>query len=110
MVATKKYNDLILYRRLLSLARPYWPRIAGIFSLELLSIPLGLLAPLPLKIAVDSALGSHPVPRFLETLLPAAATQSRTTVLALAVGLLVAIALGGQLLGLGSSLLRTYTG
>jgi ATP-binding cassette subfamily B protein len=94
----------------MSLARPYWPRIVGIFTLELLTIPLGLLAPLPLKITVDSALGSHPVPRFLERLLPAAATQSRTTVLALAAGLLLAIALVGQLLGLGSSLLRTYTG
>src|SRR5438552_18965220 len=91
-------------------ARPYWPHIATTLLLSLLATPLALLAPLPLKIAVDSVIGSHPVPQFLEALLPADATHSKTAVLVLAAGLLVALALLSQLQGVGNSLMRTYTG
>ena len=110
MMATGNYTDLTLYRRLWRQSRPYRLHIGGLFLLGLLSTPLALLAPLPLKIAVDSVIGSHPVPRFLDSLLPAAAAQSKTAMLALAVGLLVAIVLLSQLQALGISLLRTYTG
>ncbi len=109
-MATTRDSDLRLYRRLLDQARPYWPHIIGIFLLDLLASPLGLLAPLPLKIAVDSAIGDHPLPRFLEPLLPAAATHSRTAALTLAVAMLVGLALLRQIYGLASSLLYTYTG
>ena len=104
------YTDLTLYRRLWRQARPYRPHIGGLFLLGLLSTPLALLTPLPLKIAVDSVIGSHPLPRFLDALLPAAATYSKTAGLVLVGGLLVAIALLNQLQGLASSLLHTYTG
>lgn len=63
------YTDFALFRRLLSQARPYWLHIGGVFLLNLLSIPLALLTPLPLKIAVDSVIGSQPLPGFLDTLL-----------------------------------------
>ena len=104
------YTDITLYRRLLRQARPYWPHIGGIFLLSLLSSPLALLTPLPLKIAVDSVVGSHPLPGFLAALLPAAALSSNFAMLALAAGLLVAITVLSQLQQLASSLLRTYTG
>ncbi len=61
-MASTVYTDVTLYRRLLRQARPYWPYIGGIFLLSLLSSPLSLLTPLPLKIAVDSVIGSHPLP------------------------------------------------
>src|SRR5206468_10493357 len=80
------------------------------FLLSLLSTPLALLTPLPLKIAVGSVIGSHPLSRFLDALLPASATHSKATVLILVAGLLVAIALLSQLQVLASSLLHTYTG
>ena len=70
------YTDLTLYRRLWRQARPYRPHIGGLFLLGLLSTPLALLTPLPLKIAVDSVIGSHPLPRFLDALLPAAAAAA----------------------------------
>src|SRR6266699_2180087 len=105
-----QFTNLALYRRLLAQARPYWPHIAATLVLGLLSTPLALLSPLPLQIAVDSVIGSHPVPRFLDALTSSAAMHSRTAVLALAAGLLVAIALLSQLQALGMSLLRTYTG
>ena len=53
--------DLSLYRRIIRQARPHWAKIAGIFGLDLLASPLGLLTPLPLKIAVDSAIGGGPL-------------------------------------------------
>ena len=70
-MSAPKYTDFTLFLRLLRLARPYWPRIAGIFVLRLLATFLALLSPLPLKIAVDSAISSHPLPAFLNDLLPA---------------------------------------
>jgi ATP-binding cassette, subfamily B, bacterial len=109
-MATARYSSLTLYRRLLRQARPYWAHIAGILLLSLLSTPLALLTPLPLKIAVDSVLGSQPLPGFLGMLLPAGVTRSASAVLALAVGLTVAIALLSQLQALASSVLQAYTG
>jgi ATP-binding cassette subfamily B protein len=82
----------------------------GILLLNLLSTPLALLTPLPLKIAVDSVLGSQPVPGFLEVLFPAAVTRSDSAVLALVVGLTVGIALVSKLQELASSLVQNYAG
>jgi len=110
MMGSKKYSDIALYRSLLRIAKPYWLHIVGIFLLSLLSIPLALLNPLPLKIAVDSVIGSHPLPRFLESLVPSSFSRSTTTLLILTAGLVVAIALLRQLQILGSWLLNTYTG
>jgi ATP-binding cassette subfamily B protein len=103
-------TDLALYRRLLEQARPYWLHIVGVFLLSLLSSPLALLTPVPLKVAVDSVLGSHPVPGVLDALLPAAATRSRTAILVVATGFVVALALLSQLQTLGSQLLSTSVG
>jgi ATP-binding cassette subfamily B protein len=103
-------GDWSLYRRLLSRARPYAGAIAGIFALGLLASPIALLNPLPLKLVVDSVLGSHPLPGFLEPLLPRSVAGSKAGLLGFAVALLVATALLGQLRELGTSLLRTWTG
>ena len=108
-VTTTAYPDRRLVHRLLWQARPYWGHILGILLLDLLSAPLALLNPVPLKLAVDSALGSEPVDGFLELWLPAVA-RSQSALLILAACLVVAIALLGGLQGLASSLLRTYTG
>lgn len=104
-----KQTDLGLYFRLLQQAKPYWLHIIGIFLLSLLSTPLALLSPLPLKIAVDSVVGSEPLPSFLQILIPARVFQSSTSLLAFVAGLLVMLALMSQLQNLGHSLLRTYT-
>ena len=103
-------TDLALFRRLLGEVRRYWLHLAGILVISLLATPLALLVPVPLKITVDSVLGSQPIPSFLSVLLPGAALQSATAQLAFAVGLLIAIALLSQLQELGSALLSTYTG
>ena len=103
-------TELALYRRLVEEARPYWAHVAGLLALSLLSAPIKLLTPLPLKIAVDSVIGSRPVPDVLVALLPPAVTSSGTGLLVLVAALVLVIAALGQLQDLGTSLLRTYTG
>ncbi|MGA7501054.1 MAG: ABC transporter ATP-binding protein [Isosphaeraceae bacterium] len=110
MMAIAGSTDLTLYRRLLRLMWPFWPHIAGGFLLSLLAGPLALLTPLPLQIAVDGVLGPRPLPGLLGALLPAAVANSDTSILLVAAGLAVAIALATQLQGFASSLLSTYTG
>jgi len=104
-----QHPDLALFRRLLQQARPYWVHVVGIFLLGLLATPLGLLTPLPLKIAIDSAIGTHPLPRFLNRVLPASATRSTAALLAIAVVLLLGIAALENLFALANSFLRTWT-
>jgi ATP-binding cassette, subfamily B, bacterial len=104
------YTDLVLFKRLLREARPYWRHIAVIFVISMLAAPLTLLTPVPLKIAVDSVLGSHPVPGFLDALLPAGATRSDTAILVVVAAMFVLVAVLTQMQDLGSTLLKTYTG
>jgi ATP-binding cassette subfamily B protein len=105
-----EYTVLGLYRRLLLQARSYWPHIAAIFLLDLLTTPLALLKPLALKIAIDSVVGSKPLPRFLDALLPLSLTRSPFRLLFLAAMLEVLVVLLFQLQSLGSYLLSTKTG
>ena len=99
-----------IYVRLLREVRPYAPRVVALTLLSLLAAPLALLLPVPLKIAVDSVIGSQPPPPVLDALLPGAATESDTALL-VTVGLLfVAIAFLYQLLQLATLLLGTHTG
>ena len=109
-MAASRYADLRLYGRLLCQSRPYWLYILVLFLLSLLSTPLALLTPLPLKIVVDSVIGSQPMPRPMELILSAVATNTSTSRLVLAAVLLIAIPLFNELLGAAGSLLRTYTG
>lgn len=103
-------SRLSTYRRLLRHARPYWPHILGIFAISLIATPLTLLTPLPLKIAVDNVIGSHPLPGFLQSMFPQLVHASSTTLLLCAAGLVVFIVVLSQLQSLSSSVLQTYTG
>ena len=106
----KPYADHVVYARLLREAKPYWPHIAGIFLLSLLSTPLALLLPFPLKLTVDSAIGAHPPPRLITAVLPASARDSGTAVLLFAASLLVALTVLVYLQAAASWILQTYTG
>ncbi len=103
-------SDLRLLRRSLREARPYRMRITAYLILSLLSAPLALLTPVPLAIAVDSALGSEPLPRFIDALLPSSMTESTTGILVVAAGLLVVIALLSAAQELGTTFLQASTG
>jgi ATP-binding cassette subfamily B protein len=99
-------SDLAVYRRLMGLARPYWPHIAALLLLNLLAPPLALLTPVPLKVAVDSALGGHPLPSVLGALGP---VPSPTAILWLAAGFVLIVALLLQLQALAVTLLHSFT-
>src|SRR2546425_2035179 len=103
-------SNRVLYRRLGQEARPYWCHFLGILLLSLLSPPLALLTPLPLKIAVDNVVHSHPLPRFLDAWLPEALKQSPQSVLLFAVLLLVGVTVATELRDLSSQWLAAYTG
>jgi len=110
MMLHRNYTNLDLLSRLLALARPYRLHIIAILLISLLSTPLALLIPLPIKIAIDSVIGSKPLPDFLAILLSTNNAPSKTSILVLAVGMLVIITLLSQLQALGNSLLSTYVG
>ena len=106
----RTYTGLGLYRRMMLEARPYWRHIGGLLGLSLLSSAFALLTPLPLKIAVDGVVGSHPLPGFIAVFVPAGARHSQTGVLLCAAGLFVLLAVLRQLQQFGSLVLTTYTG
>ena len=88
--------------------RRCWPHLSGIALLSALSLPLTLLYPLPLKIAVDSVLGQQPLPHFLQTFLPH--SHPHVVALEFAVGLLIVISLMVNLQSFAAWWLQTYTG
>ncbi len=99
-------GDLGLLRRVLAQARPQALPVLGLLALELLAAPLALLAPLPLKIVVDSVLDDHPAPGPLAGL----GGDSHLALLLAVAGLLVLVAGSAQLQSLGSNGLRTAIG
>lgn len=100
----KRSNSVLI--RVLRESRSCWPHLTGIAGLSLLSLPLTLLYPLPLKIVVDNVLGTQPLPNWLL----GGAPWTHGTALELAVFVLLGIALLVNLQGLATWWLQTYTG
>jgi ATP-binding cassette subfamily B protein len=78
--------------------------------LGLLSAPIALLMPLPLKVAIDSVVGSEPLAWALRIILPTAIADSREGVLAFAAMAVLAIALADHLQRTALAMLGAYTG
>ena len=70
-----------------------WGGLATILALELLSMPLALLGPVGIKIAIDNAISGKPVPQILQLLLPHRFLQSTADVLLVAVFLQIGVVL-----------------
>lgn len=104
------HRDLLLYRRLLRWVRPYGIHLFGVVIFSLLAMPLALLVPVPLKIAIDSGLAGKPIPQLLQPLLPGGFHLTPNSALIFAVALLIAVAALRQLQTLAVTLLGTYTG
>ena len=94
-------------RRTFRQARECWVPLSAICLLSLISTPLALLLPWPLKIAVDNVLGGQALPSWLR---PVAPSDSRGATLGVAIGLLLGVSLLIHLQALASWLLQTYTG
>jgi ATP-binding cassette subfamily B protein len=99
-----------MYRRLLRQAQPYWPHLLGVFLVDLVATPLSLLGPIPLKIAVDTVIGSAPLPAFLAVVVPAWVGQSPLHLLGIAAVLQILVVFLSQLQGVAGHVLRTHTG
>lgn len=97
----------VLFRVLLE-SRSCWPHLLGIAGLSILSLPLTLLYPLPLKVVVDSVLGSEPLPTWLVRWVPF--LRARGASLEAAIEILLGIALLVSLQSLAAWWLQTYTG
>ncbi|HEX2117494.1 MAG TPA: ABC transporter ATP-binding protein [Alphaproteobacteria bacterium] len=89
MFANKTGSALRLYGRALREARAFWPHLFVVLLLGLAATPIALLTPLPLKLVVDSVLGTHGLPWFLEAVLPSWIGRDGESVFHLAVALTV---------------------
>jgi hypothetical protein len=67
-----------LLRRLWTLITPFRLQLTCLAAVVLLSIPLSLLTPVPLTLAVDSIIGSRPLPALLQAWVPLSIQQSTT--------------------------------
>jgi ATP-binding cassette, subfamily B, bacterial len=108
-MAAQRPSGLVLYARLLREARPHWPLIAILLFVGFFSTPIALLIPLPLKLAIDSVLGSAPLPAALQ-IFPAFILDSPAGVLILAAIAVLAVALADHLQRLVQAVLAAYTG
>jgi ATP-binding cassette, subfamily B, bacterial len=105
---SSQYSDLEIFRRLLAQAAAHRLQLLGILLFGLVWSPMALLTPLPLKIAVDSALGGESLPGVLNVLVPDPGEQPLLA-LAVAVSLAVVLAIIGQVQTFADGLLRTFT-
>ena len=94
-------------RRLFAHLRDFRALIAAIVAVDLMGVPLALMAPVPLKIAVDHAIGEQPLPPWLAAWWP---MQGAAATLALAAAMVLVLALLGQLQRGGAWLLQSWTG
>jgi ATP-binding cassette, subfamily B, bacterial len=99
-------NNHHMSRRILRQIAPFWPQILLLLLVDLLATPLLLLTPIPLKIAVDSVIGSHPLPGFV----PDSIVSSTIALLVVVAVLLVLVVLLSELQSLVSYVLQTRTG
>jgi ATP-binding cassette subfamily B protein len=109
-MAAGGYSTRTIYWRVLREAWPYRLHLLGMLALSLMSTPVALLTPLPLKIVVDSVLGDKPLPGFMRSLVPEFIVSAKAMILTLAIALVVIVALFGQLREICNLILYTYTG
>ena len=104
------YGTFGLYRRLLLEARPCRPHVVVLFLLGLAATPLALLLPVPIKITVDSILGSQPLPGFVEWMLPESMPRTVVPLLMFAAGFVIVVGFLTYLQQMLVWVLTTYTG
>ena len=97
-------------RRILGQLRPFWRPILLLLVVDLLATPLLLLTPVPLKIAVDSVIGSDPLPGFIAPFVPASVVQTSFALLLAVAVLQVLVVLLGELQSMVSYVMQTRTG
>jgi len=89
------------WRRVLRYMRPYWPVALAAVVGSLTATAAGLLTPWPMKILVDSVLGSEPLPRVLQPLGLTAFSKA---------SLLAVVVVGGFALAAATNVVTVVTG
>lgn len=79
-------------RKVVRYLRPYWLLAAGAVAGSVLTTGVGLLAPWPMKILVDSVLGNEPLPGLIHWVASAAPTKGSLLALVVIAGLALALA------------------
>jgi ATP-binding cassette subfamily B protein len=110
MMSVSKLTDFKLFRRVLNQAKHFGPYLLTISILDLLATPLALLVPISLKIAVDSVVGTAPLPRILIPVVPEFIAGSKGNLLVFSVVMQVLVVLLIQLQSLLGYFLRTKVG
>ncbi len=105
-----KGSTSAIMRRFARHVRPFSGLLVLISLLDLLTIPLALLLPLPLKLAVDDLTGNASARRMASRFLPESWMRWDMAPLAFAAAFLVTVYLVQHGLGFCNWLLRTYTG
>ena len=103
-------SALQLLRRVWPFLAPFRAQLACLAVVVLFSIPLNLITPLPLTLAVDSVIGDRPLPHVLQAWLPADVQSSTGSLLLFVCIEYVGIALCIHLQSLTVWLLSSYTG
>jgi ATP-binding cassette subfamily B protein len=103
-----RVSDASLLRRVALEARPCWPQLGALLALGAVSVPLALLGPLPLKLAVDHALQARPLAGAMAGIARAFHADSPAGILLLAAILVVLIALGRQAVQLVENWIRAW--
>jgi ATP-binding cassette subfamily B protein len=110
MKKSRTYSDFEIYRRLFAQAKPYGWHLGALLVVSLLATPLSLLLPLPLKIAVDSAIGSAPVPSALAPFFPAKVGDSSLSLMIAVAMLLIVVGFLIHVQSFAVWVLNTYVG
>ena len=110
MIQQPQRSSFDLLRRLWTLITPFRLQLACLGTVVLLSIPLSLLTPVPLTLAVDSIIGSRPLPALLQAWVPLSIQQSTTALFLLMFLTFIGIALCTHLQGMVLLLLSSHTG
>jgi ATP-binding cassette, subfamily B, bacterial len=105
-----RQGDLRLLWRLMAEARPLRRQVIVFILVSLLAVPLTLLAPVPLALAIDAVAGDQATGGPLAAILPDTVEDSTTGLIVFAVGLLLVVALLTELQRLAASVIGTRTG
>ena len=97
-------------RRLGQQLRAFRGWVIAIVLVDLLAVPLALMGPLPLQVAIDNAIGGAPLPGWLAWAAPLLPGAGQGQALVLAVGMVIGLALLAQVQRNSAWLLQSWTG